>query len=69
MDKIESDVLDKLTKVCICKAITKEKIKEAIKNGAVTVEEVKEKTGATTGCCKGRRCIEKIESLIKESKN
>lgn len=67
MDKIEEDVLDKLTKVCICKAISKEKIKDAIKNGAVTVDEIKEKTGAATGCCKGRRCIEKIQRLIDEN--
>lgn len=61
-------IMDKLTKVCICKSISRLKIKEAIKNGARTVEEVKAATGATTGGCNGRRCIHKIEELIEREK-
>ena len=45
-------VLDKLTKTCRCRAISRAKIKEAIKNGASTFEEVKEITGAGKGSCK-----------------
>ena len=67
-ERIPQETLDKLTKVCICKAISRAKIKEAIKNGADTIEKVAEVTGATTGGCRGRRCREKIEDLIKESK-
>ena len=62
-------VLDKITKVCVCKAISRATIKEAIKNGADTVDAVKEKTGACTGDCKGYRCVHKIEELIKQNNN
>lgn len=53
--------------VCLCKNISKDTIVEAIKNGAKSVEEVKEATGATTGFCHGGRCKGKIEELIKEN--
>lgn len=59
-----TEVLDKLTKVCICKAITRETIKDAINNGADTLEKVIDATGATTGSCRGFRCKCKIEELI-----
>lgn len=55
-------------KICLCKGITKDTIVEAIKNGANTVEGVKEATGATTGPCHGGRCKSKIETLIEENK-
>lgn len=55
-------------KVCLCKGITKETIVEAIKNGAHSVEEVKDATGATTGFCNGGRCKSTIEKLIEENK-
>lgn len=58
------EIMDKLTKVCICKAISRAKIKEAIRNGAKTLDEVKIATGATTGGCCGRRCSHKIQELI-----
>lgn len=54
--------------ICLCKNISKETIEQAIKNGATTVEAVKEATGATTGFCHGGRCKAKIEALIEENK-
>jgi bacterioferritin-associated ferredoxin len=51
-------------KVCLCKGITKETIADAIKNGANTVESVKDATGATIGFCHGGRCKATIEKLI-----
>lgn len=54
--------------VCLCKNISEETIVEAIKNGAHTVEAVKEATTATTGFCKGGRCKGKIEELITQNK-
>ncbi|MDF2945125.1 MAG: (2Fe-2S)-binding protein, partial [Herbinix sp.] len=39
-NNINQEILDKLTKVCICKGISKATIKNAIKNGAKTVLEV-----------------------------
>ncbi len=59
-------VMDKLTKVCICKAISRAKIKKAILDGAKTVEEVQKATGAGSGGCGGRRCTPKIQNLLNE---
>ena len=61
-------VLDKLTKTCRCKVISRAKIKDAIKNGATTFEEIQKATGAGTGSCKGRNCSYSINNLIKEFK-
>lgn len=63
-NNLNADILDKITKVCTCKSISRAKIKEAIKNGAHTVEEVSKITGACTGSCHGFRCKAKIEDLI-----
>ncbi|SUY48386.1 NAD(P)H-nitrite reductase [Clostridium putrefaciens] len=60
------EIMDKLTKVCLCKAIPRSKIKEAIKSGATTVEEVQKATGAGSGGCSGRRCTPKIEVLLEK---
>ncbi|WP_026884516.1 (2Fe-2S)-binding protein [Clostridium akagii] len=58
------EVMDKLTKVCICKSITRAKIKEAIAGGAKTLEDVQKITGAGSGGCGGRRCTPKIQELL-----
>lgn len=63
-DTLNEQILDKITKVCLCKAIPRSKIKEAIRNGALTPEEVTKITGARTGGCNGRRCTPKIQELI-----
>ncbi|MEQ8153980.1 MAG: (2Fe-2S)-binding protein [Clostridiaceae bacterium] len=63
-NNLNEEILDKLTKVCLCKAIPKSKIKEAIQNGATTVQEVQKATGAGSGGCSGRRCTPKIQELI-----
>lgn len=57
-------ILDKNTKVCVCKAISRHTIKESIKAGAKTLEEVQKATGAGTGSCKGCRCNPIIQNLI-----
>ena len=62
---INKEILDKLTKVCLCKAISKATIKKAIHNGANTLEEVQSITGAGSGGCKGHRCTPIIEELLK----
>lgn len=63
MDK-NAQIMDKLTKICLCKGISRATMKTAIKNGAKTVSEVQKSTGAGSGPCKGRRCTEKIQQLI-----
>lgn len=60
------EILDKLTKVCICKSISRASIKKAIANGARTVEEVQKATGAGSGPCCGRRCTPKIQQLLED---
>lgn len=50
--------------ICLCKGITEADIIAAIKDGATTVDEVAEKTGATTGFCHGGRCRTAITKLI-----
>lgn len=63
---IKPEIMDKLTKVCLCRGISKATIKDSIMKGAKTVEEVKAATKATTGSCSGRRCTPKIQGLIDE---
>jgi NAD(P)H-nitrite reductase large subunit len=63
---INNEIMDKLTKVCLCKAIPRSTIKKAIQNGARTVEEVQKATGAGSGGCNGNRCTPKIEELLKQ---
>ncbi|SHH77417.1 (2Fe-2S)-binding protein [Clostridium grantii] len=69
MKQFEIDIMDKLTKVCICKAIPKSVIKKAINDGASTVEEVNKITGSGSGGCSGRRCSIKITELLEEYNN
>lgn len=64
--EINAEIMDKLTKVCLCKGISRATIKKAIENGAKTVEDVRKATGATTGGCGGKRCTPKIQELIDE---
>ena len=64
---LNNEVLDKLTKVCLCREISRATMKKAIQNGARTVEQVRKATGAGSGSCKGRRCTPKIEELLKNS--
>jgi len=66
---IKPEILDRITKVCICKAIPRSKIKEAIRKGADTVVKVNEATGSGSGECKARRCGLKIKGLIDGYKN
>lgn len=65
-DNINEEIMDKLTKVCICKAISRARIKTAIREGARTVKQVQEATGAGSGGCGGRRCTPKIEELLEK---
>lgn len=46
-------VLDKMTKVCLCKAISRATMKKAIAGGADTVEKVRKATGAGSGPLSG----------------
>ena len=63
-EKINQEILDKLTNVCTCKAIPRSRIKNTIKEGAKTVEEINKVIGSGSGGCKGKRCSPKIEQLL-----
>lgn len=62
-------IMDKLTKVCLCKGISRATIKKAIANGTTTLQEVQKVTGAGSGPCGGKRCTEKIIQLLEDAKN
>lgn len=51
--------LDKI--VCDCLSVTTGMIKEAVEDGATTLEEVAEATGATTAC---GGCSDDIQHLV-----
>jgi len=69
MSDVQQEIMDKMTKVCICKGISRATIKKAIENGADTVEKVRKATSAGSGSCGGRRCTPKIEELLASYKN
>lgn len=52
--------------VCTCMNITNGMIKEAVDNGASTLEEVQEATGAGTIC---GACVEDVERLVEQFVN
>lgn len=53
--------MDKI--VCNCLGITNGQIKDAVKNGARTLEEVQDATGAGTIC---GACVEDVQHLVDE---
>lgn len=64
----QSEIVDKMTKVCICKSVSRLTIRKAIRDGADTVEKVWKITNTGNGSCKGRRCGPKIQALLEEEK-
>ena len=68
-EELNKLLLDKLTKVCLCKGISRATIKKAIADGADTVAKVQKAVGAGSGSCHGRRCTPKIEELLREQEN
>ena len=63
-NQVPAAILDKLTKVCTCRSITRKTIKEAIH----TFPAVKEATRAGTGACGGKGCGPRIVKLLAELK-
>ena len=64
----ENAIKDRLTKTCTCRVVSRATIKEAIANGADTLDKVRQATGAMAGSCHGRKCRERIEELIAQAK-
>lgn len=63
---MNTDIMDKMTKVCICKGISRATMKKVIREGADTLQKVQKATGAGSGPCGGRRCTERIQQLLEE---
>ena len=66
MSELNEEILDKLTKVCICKGIPRSTIKRVIREGASDIYQVRYKTGAGSGPCQGRRCTPKILQILED---
>jgi len=59
MDKVRSD----LKVVCRCKAITFKSIRIAISRGYDTIEKIKSRTGANTGC---KCCTDELKAILED---
>ena len=57
-----------MKKICHCKAVKVETVKETIRDGIKTLEGIQIKTGASCGACKGRRCKKDIYELLETYK-
>ncbi|MDD2534614.1 MAG: (2Fe-2S)-binding protein [Eubacteriales bacterium] len=68
MTEINDAVMDKITKVCLCKSISRATIKKAILEGAHTVQKVNAAVGSGSGPCRGQRCGPKIQGIIEQMK-
>lgn len=55
--------------VCRCEEVTKKEIIKAIKEGAVTVNEIKRMTRAGMGLCQGRTCKVNVAKILAEHTN
>lgn len=51
--------------ICYCLNVNEDDIKEAISQGANSVDDIKEATGAGTAC---GSCIKRIDKILLESK-
>lgn len=60
----ENEIIQGLKVICKCKAVRYKTIKAAIVNGAHTLEMIRKKTGANTGC--GKQCTAQINAMIKK---
>lgn len=63
------EIMDKMTKVCICKGIPRSTMKRVIREGASTLAEVQKATGCGSGPCGGRRCTPRVEQLLLDHQN
>lgn len=54
------------TQVCRCEEITVAQVRQAIAEGAISVNDVKRRTRAGMGLCQGIFCVRTVASLIHE---
>lgn len=52
--------------ICRCEEITEDEIRQAIRDGAYTIDAVKRRTRAGMGLCQGHTCSKLIAKIISE---
>lgn len=52
--------------VCRCEEVTEEMVRQAVRDGAMTIDAVKKRTRAGMGFCQGRTCRRLIARIISE---
>ena len=52
--------------ICRCQEVTKGEIRQAIAEGALTVDGVKRRTRAGMGLCQGKTCYRLVAKIISE---
>jgi len=62
----EQAIIDGLKTICICKGIKKKVFKKLLDEGATTIEELREATGAGSGPCGGQRCTPRLLEMLAE---
>lgn len=50
--------------LCRCQEVTRGEVREAVRNGARTLHDVKLRTGAMMGLCQGRTCERQVAREI-----
>jgi bacterioferritin-associated ferredoxin len=54
------------TMLCLCRDVSVEDVKRAVAQGYGDMETLKRFTGAFTGPCQGKTCVESIRRLVAE---
>jgi len=54
------------TILCLCRDVTEEDVRRAVAEGYDDIETLKRLTGACTGPCQGKTCVESIRRLLAE---
>jgi len=52
------------TILCLCRDVTEEDVRRAVLEGYTDIETLKRFTGALTGPCQGKTCLENIRALL-----
>lgn len=52
--------------VCRCEEVTREELEEAVRSGAVSLNEVKRWTRAGMGLCQGKICAKNVARIVSE---
>lgn len=55
--------------ICRCEEVTEEEIREAIRKGARSIQEIKRVTRAGMGICQGKTCSRLVARILAEMTN